>query len=419
MSSEPLAHSARAFPAARLRPARGMRFAVGMLAFLAALVAGICVAVPELRVVMGIFGAALVVPMGVGLLRLRKHSAQGGAELEVREDGLYVQGRLTMPRETLVRAVVTSDERGVTVVIERRQGFVSIVDVSGVDEGRALVQALGLDASQALSSFTFDSLLSGRLPIWGVYLYIALLVPLMLPTLFFGAAWISLPLVLTWYVALLGGALPARLTIGLDGVLVRWLWRRELIRFEELRAIDHDGEQLHLTLADGRKRSLSVKQMGARVRKASGLPTGFGSKGAYLDAVVARVREALGASPSHDHPAAAALLRQGRELGAWVRALRGVLDRGAAGFREPETLPEQLWSTVEDGSAAPATRAAAAIALGPSLDDTERQRLRGVARVVVSPRLRIALEAAAGDDDDGVCEALAELERGPADRRPG
>jgi hypothetical protein len=145
---------------------------------------------------------------------------------------------------------------------------------------------------------------------------------------------------------------------------------------------------------------------------------GFSSPEAYLDAVVARVREAMAASGEPRHGAsAAALLRRGREVIAWVRALRALTRKGAPGFREAEPLPERLWDTVEDGAAAPEARAAAAVALAPSLDAAERQKLHEVARVVVSPRLRVALEAAADDDDARVVEALAEIEAARLERR--
>jgi hypothetical protein len=87
-----------------------------------------------------------------------------------------------------------------------------------------------------------------------------------------------------------------------------------------------------------------------------------------------------------------------------------VLARGAGGFREAEVSADDLWRTLEDGAADPEARAGAAVALGPTLGEGDRARLRVAARVVAAPRLRVALEAVADGDEARVEEALAEIE---------
>src|SRR4051812_21330328 len=98
MRPDPVEPEPRAFPGARLRPARGLRVALVLLAFLTALVAGVCAALPELRVIMGAFGALLVGPLGVGLYQLSRHSPRSGGRLEVGGDGIRVEGQLALPR---------------------------------------------------------------------------------------------------------------------------------------------------------------------------------------------------------------------------------------------------------------------------------------------------------------------------------
>jgi hypothetical protein len=70
---------------------------------------------------------------------------------------------------------------------------------------------------------------------------------------------------------------------------------------------------------------------------------------------------------------------------------------------------DRLWSVLEDGASAPAHRAAAAVALSPHLDDAGRQRVRIAAQATATPKLRVALEAAAEDDDVRLIEALDEV----------
>jgi hypothetical protein len=65
----------------------------------------------------------------------------------------------------------------------------------------------------------------------------------------------------------------------------------------------------------------------------------------------------------------------------------------------------------EDPTADPAARAGAAIVLRNTITDEDRARLRVAAETSVSPKLRVALEAAASaDDEEELVEALAAFE---------
>jgi hypothetical protein len=407
-----------AFPRARLRAARGLWFAYGAFALLAAIAGAGMALIPEMRVALAAIVALVAGPSAYGIWQLRTNSPRGGTGLVIDGEGVRVGDRLALPRASLVRAVVTRDARGVNVAIQRRGGYASVIDVASEEEGEALVRALGLDAAQALATFQLDSPITARASKAAFYGYVGLLQALFLVPIVLGTLGLLPALVIPWYIGLILGSVPTKLTIGLDGVLVTWLGRRELIRFADLRAVDHDGERLHLVLASGEKRTLSARWLGSRFDKRGGRDSEFGSKAAYLDAIVARVRAAIvmsrGAGAALQKQA---LLRQGRDVDAWIAALRGLLPRGAGSFREAETLPEQLWGTVEDGAADPEARAAAAIALSPALDANDRERLRGVARVVVAPRLRIAIDAVADGDDEAVREAMAALEETRREKR--
>jgi hypothetical protein len=376
------------------------------------LVTAVVVAVPPLRVLVGSFGALMTLGIGAALVKLHRDTPRGGGGVWVGADGLHVAGRLAIARAAMRRADLTRDARGPTVSILCASGVTAVIDVADEAEGQALARGLGLDATQALSSFDFDSPLATALPRWAPVLYVGLavllaLLPLTLHARPAFAKDLGLALALTWYLPLIAGALSAHLSIGLDGLLVRWAWRRRLIRFDELRDVEHDGSKLTLALASGERVLLSVAWRTLRQQDAYGA---FSSRAAYLDAIVARIREAMTASGPQTASPQAVLLRHDRQVEAWVRALRATLSRGARSFRDAELVPEQLWATLEDGSAAEAERAAAAVALGPSLSEGDRARLRNVARVLVSPRLRIAIEAAAEGEDGALREALAALE---------
>jgi len=71
---------------------------------------------------------------------------------------------------------------------------------------------------------------------------------------------------------------------------------------------------------------------------------------------------------------------------------------------------EDLWEIVESSSAPEDARAAAALLLRGAEDDAPaRVRLRVASEAIVSKKLRIAIEAAAGSDDAAAEEALQDV----------
>ncbi len=90
---------------------------------------------------------------------------------------------------------------------------------------------------------------------------------------------------------------------------------------------------------------------------------------------------------------------------------------------------DRLWRIVESPATQPTIRAAAAVALGLRLDPRDRDRLRAAASATTAPRLRAALEAAAGfrrrhrgrgaprGGGGGGCAGGAARGRGPGGRR--
>jgi hypothetical protein len=127
----------------------------------------------------------------------------------------------------------------------------------------------------------------------------------------------------------------------------------------------------------------------------------------------ARARHAEGAPPGN---LANVLGRGGREVGAWVSALAGVLG-GASTFRTPAVPEDRLWRIVEDPAQPSPVRAGAAVALRARLDEGGRGRLRVAADACASAELREALEAAGEDDEPAIAQALAKIDPEEAPRR--
>jgi len=246
MSAAPDPPEPAAFPGARLRPARGLRYLEALVAALLLTVALIAAFVPDLRGSMTWLGLLTVLPIVPALSWLYRQTPRAGGRIEVHADGIHVEGALAIPRATVQRAVVTPGPSGVTVSLQHTTGLALVVEVADEEQGHALVAALGMSAKQALSNFILDSPLAALVPGWAFAAQIVLLVPMTIGPLLAGLTWLAILLGVLGYAALIAMAVSAKLTIGLDGLMVRWMGRRELIPFAELRAITHDGQRLVL-----------------------------------------------------------------------------------------------------------------------------------------------------------------------------
>jgi hypothetical protein len=131
------------------------------------------------------------------------------------------------------------------------------------------------------------------------------------------------------------------------------------------------------------------------------------------DAMVERMTAAFRAhGPPHDEPLTRVLDRAGAGTRDWVRMVRGLV-RPTPGFRTASIPPARLWEVVEDPRAERTARTAAAIALAPTLDPSDKLRLTTAAAGCAEPRLRMALRTAvtqAAAADDMLAEALDALE---------
>lgn len=125
--------------------------------------------------------------------------------------------------------------------------------------------------------------------------------------------------------------------------------------------------------------------------------------GAFVDGATADdgvVRQSARASHAAGDDLPSLLVRGDGSTAAWVELLRA---RGAS-YRSAVRI-DDLWSVLESAGAPLAARAAAAIALGPSLDADGRRRFRAVKEDAPYP-LRVALKAARGDETTAMVRAL-------------
>jgi hypothetical protein len=184
-----------------------------------------------------------------------------------------------------------------------------------------------------------------------------------------------------------GVAVPTRVMIGADGVLLRWLCTERFVGWSEIVAIQrfHGGVVLAL---EGR-RWLTL-----------GTPASHERYHPEREACLERMRWAWRAyrQQAPVDPAVSLVRRAGPHTGQWVRSVRALSARAdAAGYRTPAVAHERLWRIVEDPRADGAARTGAALALAPGLNASGRERMRSVAHACADPRVRIALTTAASD----------------------
>lgn len=201
-------------------------------------------------------------------------------------------------------------------------------------------------------------------------------------------------------------SLPGSIEIGSDGLFIARMREKRFVPFRELESCttfwrphgkkNYVGVNLLLTSGETIEVPRCVDRAGAQEK---------------VTALDRDIRIAMEAFRKRGDPTEAEQLTRGdTSPRAWLTRLRVVGSGANAGPREAAIPRDRLWSLAEDPSARAVTRAAAAAALTGTLDQAERKRLLDLAFDTASPPLRIALERAAGDDEDALAEALAAVQ---------
>ena len=324
------------------------------------------------------------------------------ATLRANRVGLWFGDAPIAKREDVLSATATASRKGGVVRVLRR-GIPRplVLVVRDLDSARAVVDALDLDvhgttvearAATGFGSVSSSLVLRLLVALLGILTLIAVAVHPLL-----GLASLLLSGALLW---------PSTYVAGADGVLRRGLLTRRFIPIADIARVQCTPSRVRLRLRSGRTHDVPIWH-GDDVFRARGdrMVTRAALFAERIEAALERDdRRAPPLDPSKlarpaDMPAA-----------AWMQSLSELAsDQGT--FRQPATTPEQLWDVVDDGSAAAASRAAAAVALRATLDDHGRQRLRLAAESTAAPHLRVAFERAAESDDAPLAEALDDLAR--------
>jgi len=185
-----------------------------------------------------------------------------------------------------------------------------------------------------------------------------------------------------------------RVEIGADGIVVRWLGTTRFISFRDVAEVRNDAPWICITDPIERDTWLRATH----------------GESATLAGEIERARVAFRERARTTVDLPRELARGREELRTWIRRLRAP----AAGYRDALAPHETLWRVIEDPTAEPEARVAAALVLESNFGDggdAARERLRIAVDAVADPRVRIAMSHVTTDDDERVVSTLQSLVR--------
>jgi hypothetical protein len=344
--------------------------------------------------------------------------------VRVDREGVWSEAQLRVPRAAIRdgffqpranRDRSKASSYGSSVRLLGKHGGIVFEAEAEERDALALLRALGLDPASKRAEFNGSSPLYATLRrnllfVFGVVAGSFFLSFLLASIGLSGGSFPMLVLPL-----ILGAMVPSKIAVGLDGILVRWLWQKTFIPMSEIVDVDRvDDRVIRLRLVGGRDVRLYTS-----MRRRSDATSRIAAE--HRDAVLARIGEAREAFRARG-PAAdvSALVGRGTRTRAdWLAAL-GRLRDVEGGYRDAVVREDDLWRVVEDPSAPEDARGGAALLLRDSLDDAGKARVRVAAEATASPKLRVALDAAAGDaQEEALRTALSDLadDDGEAARR--
>jgi hypothetical protein len=228
--------------------------------------------------------------------------------------------------------------------------------------------------------------------------------------------WLALAIAITTAWSL--GTRPPSFEVGADGLSIRRAFGPRFIPFSDLASVDPGPASLTLRFRNGRSELLRV-------------PAGDHQQ---VEALAHRLRLGIAAESEEGGAARTALLsRERRSVGEWRASLRAMLV-GDAGYRRAPLTIDELDRALTSAGTSNEVRLAAALGLRAIDAPDAAARIRIAAEACAQPRVRVALQRVADEEeaeraDAAVEEAIRELaptegrdlrDRGEADpQQPG
>jgi hypothetical protein len=332
-------------------------------------------------------------------------------QIRADKEGVFIDGDLVVkasaiadgffqPRRQDGKAKYQSSVR----LVDKRRRILFEAEMQDENEALDLLHALGLDPGSRRAEF------AGGSPAFAtIGRQFATIFGVMGASAFMSAIGTALHLAIAPFMVFLMMPLvfaamwPSKITVGVDGVLIRWMWRKEFIPMSEIRGVSEAGENaLRLHLRSGEERivytSMRHKQSSANVAINN------------RDAIIARIREAHRTYEARGEAVdATALVARGTQSRSeWLVALEK-LARADGGYRQAIVRLEDLLRIIEDPAAPEDARVGAALVVRKSAGEEAKARVRIAAEASASPKLRVALDAAAAGTDETMEAALEDF----------
>jgi hypothetical protein len=276
-------------------------------------------------------------------------AARRRREVEVDDEAVRF-GAYDLSRAEIREGVVIplTDKHGqapARLVLRGRFGVLADATFEDVDDARAILRELRLDAASRPATFRF----------------------------FFGL----------------------RVTVGADGVVIEnpvpGLGRRQFVSHARINNVRRGGDRVILETSRARFEIMT---------------NGGDAHAALVERLLA-AKEAYAAGGGSD--ALALVRRRGRSALSWVKELRALGEGHRTDYRSASVPLDALYRAAIDPQEREEARIGATLALRGALDDEGRARLRVAAEAAASPRVRVALSAAADAlDDEELARALDE-----------
>jgi hypothetical protein len=208
------------------------------------------------------------------------------------------------------------------------------------------------------------------------------------------------PIVVAYILAALGSATlfryVSRIVVGIDGVVVVGAGRTRVFGYARFDEVSTRASEIMLLK---RGRALVRLQLPA-------------DEAPRIGELAESLREAMRRADGMRNQGADLLVQAA--LATDAPSERLVSSSGGRGqYRLPAVAREQLWEVIEGPLADAAARKVAAEALAVELDAHDKKRMRVAAEHSADPRMRVALEKLAGDEDEEE-KAVAIPTRAPA-----
>ena len=311
------------------------------------------------------------------------------AKVEVRRGELLIEraGVTTaISTRSIAHAEVAPGTRGTRLrLLDQQRAVMAELEVESLAEAEAWIAAVGLDLGARELSSDRARLALGENEARGFSLLLVLM-SLGAPATLMPALISMTPGIYLWLAK-------RRIRVGIDGVEQRRWGRRRFHSFSKIKEVIQSDTAVSLVTDEG--------------TIALDLP-GDATNRVHRDDVFATVKrafeayqKALGSDVTAD-----LLARKGREVGPWLESLSSLGE--GKGYRDGAVPKERLSQVLEDPSAEPTSRAAAAWLLTRSGHPEPVQR---VIEKTAQLKVRVALDAAMEDDAEELDELTAALER--------